>query len=55
MDHFKGNTPKERYDNDLLNEIRTMNKLLTELLGHSAQMPEKRSTNPRGPRKGAGK
>jgi hypothetical protein len=40
MNHFTGVNPKERYDNDLLNELRTMNKLLTELLGHHVQMPE---------------
>jgi hypothetical protein len=40
VDHFTGVNPKERYDNDLLNELRTMNKLLTELLRHHVQMPE---------------
>jgi hypothetical protein len=56
MDYFQGITPRERYDNEILNEIRTMNKLLTELLGHHAQMPEKAEMKvhkPRGRRKGA--
>jgi hypothetical protein len=55
-----GVTPQERYNNELLNELRTMNKLLTELLGRNAQVPEKKvaksvikpAVKPRGRRKG---
>lgn len=28
MDHFAGITPRERYDNDLLNEMRQIRQLL---------------------------
>lgn len=31
MDHFQGITPKERYDNDLLNEIHRNNQLLEQI------------------------
>lgn len=40
MNHFTGVNPKERYDNDLLNELRTTNTLLAEILRHHVQMPE---------------
>lgn len=31
MDHYKGISPKERYDNDLLNELRKNNQLLEQI------------------------
>ena len=44
MDYFGGVTQEERWKNELLNEIRTMNKLLTQVLGRNAQMPEEKVT-----------
>lgn len=40
MDYFGGVTQEERWKNELLNEIRTMNQLLTQVLGNNAQVPE---------------
>lgn len=56
MDHYQGITPKERYDNELLNEIRKTNELLenlTKMIGHHAQMSDSHEVKPRGRRKGA--
>ena len=33
MDHFKGLNAREKYDNDLLNEIRKLNINMEKLLG----------------------
>jgi hypothetical protein len=41
MQYFGGVTQEERWKNELLNEIRTMNKLLTQVLENNAQVLEK--------------
>lgn len=38
MDYFEGVSAKERYDNDVLNELRTIRKLLER----NAQAPEQK-------------
>jgi hypothetical protein len=43
MDHFKGISESERYNNDLLNEMRKQ----TVLLEHIAQMLQQQQVEPR--------
>jgi ElaB/YqjD/DUF883 family membrane-anchored ribosome-binding protein len=40
MDHFPGITPRERYDNDLLNEMRKLNENIERLFDRNAQAVE---------------
>ena len=40
MDYFGGVTQEERWKNELLNEIRTMNQLLMKVLDNNAQVIE---------------
>lgn len=46
MDYFGGVTQEERWKNELLNEIRTMNQLLTKVLGNNAQVSETKVVTP---------
>ena len=46
MDHFQGVTPQERYQNDVLNELRA----IRELLVRNAQAVEHKPVNPVKPR-----
>lgn len=45
MDHFGGITPQERFNNDLLNELRKINKKMETLIGHNAQMSEQKTVS----------
>jgi hypothetical protein len=45
MQYFGGVTQEERWKNELLNEIRTMNQLLTRVLENNAQVLEKETIN----------
>lgn len=40
MDHFLGITPQERFNNELLREIKETNRLLGKLLERNAQAVE---------------
>lgn len=40
MEHFDGVNNQERYNNDLLNEIRKTNQLLEKLISHKETKPE---------------
>lgn len=40
MDYFPGITPRERYDNEMLREIRKLNENMTKLLERNAQAVE---------------
>jgi len=46
MQYFGGVTQEERWKNDLINEIRKMNELLTQVLGNTAQVTEETVTIP---------
>jgi hypothetical protein len=45
VDHFQGVTAKERYDNELLSEIKRTNELLSQLIGHNGQMSDSQKNN----------
>lgn len=45
MDHYKGINENERYNNDLLNEIRKTNQLLERLISNKSE--PKKETKPR--------
>jgi hypothetical protein len=40
VDHFQGITPQERYNNDILNELRKLNENMEKLIGRNAQASE---------------
>lgn len=44
MQYFGGVTQEERWKNDLINEIRKMNELLTQVLVNNAQVHEEKVT-----------
>lgn len=57
MNHFNDAVPENRWRNDMLNEIRTTNQLLRQLLERNAQAVEEvqpmKTVQRRGRRKGA--
>jgi len=52
MDHFQGVNAQERFNNDLLNELREIRRLL-ERNAQAVEQPESKPVQKRGRRKGA--